>query len=69
MLRRDGAFVFRVNADNTAERIAVEPGVGAGDLISVSGALEPGDRVVVRGGERLQPGQPVKLLSAQAPAS
>lgn len=69
VLRRDGAFVFLVSADNTAERIAVVPGIGAGDLISVSGALEPGDRVVIRGGERLRPGQPVRLADAKAPSS
>lgn len=59
VLRRNGATVFRVNGDNVAERVEVTPGIGSGKLIQVSGPLQPGDRVVVRGGERLRPGQTV----------
>jgi RND family efflux transporter MFP subunit len=63
VLRRDGASVFRVTAQGTAERIEVVPGLGAGELVAVSGALSPGDRVIVRGAERLRAGQPVNILS------
>lgn len=63
VLRREGASVFVVNAeDNTAQQVPVEPGIGDGPLIEVTGGLEPGQTVIVRGNERLQPGQPVTIL-------
>jgi RND family efflux transporter MFP subunit len=62
VLRRDGATVFRIKDDGTAERVPVQPGLGDGMLIGVTGALSTGDRVVVRGAERLRPGQTVRIL-------
>jgi RND family efflux transporter MFP subunit len=62
VLRREGATVFRVGEDGLAEQIDVVPGVGADDMIAVSGRLAPGDRVVIRGAERLRPGQPVRIV-------
>jgi len=62
VLRRDGAFVFRISAENKAQRIAVKPGVASGPLVAVSGELNAGDTIVVRGGERLRPGSTVKIL-------
>lgn len=59
VLRRDGASVYRVLPDGTADRVAVEPGIAAGRYIEVTGGIEAGDRVVTRGGERLRPGQTV----------
>jgi RND family efflux transporter MFP subunit len=61
VLRAEGISVFVVNGDNTANQVAVTPGIGQGEDIEVSGDLEPGDRVVVRGNERLQPGQEVAI--------
>ena len=37
-----------------------------GDFIEVQGAIQPGDRVVIRGGERLRAGQEVEV-SEQVP--
>ena len=70
VLRRDGAFVFRVDAENKAQRVAVSLGVASGDLVAIisrgengeGGDLNVGDRVVTRGGERLRPGSTVKIL-------
>jgi RND family efflux transporter MFP subunit len=62
VLRREGASVFRIGANGTAERIEVMTGLGAGDLVAVSGALSAGDRVVIRGAERLRAGQAVTIL-------
>lgn len=62
VLRRDGAAVFRIGESGTAERLPVIPGASDGVLIEVVGAVQAGDRVVIRGAERLQPGQPVTIL-------
>ena len=59
VLRRDGTTVFRILADNTAERITVETGIAEGDFIEIIGAVQPGDAIVIRGGERLRAGQQV----------
>jgi RND family efflux transporter MFP subunit len=61
VLRREGAFVFRINDDTTAEQVNVMTGLGAGSLIEVIGDLRPGDRVVIRGAERLQTGTTVNI--------
>jgi RND family efflux transporter MFP subunit len=59
VLRRDGATVFRILEDNTAERISVETGIADGEYIEVIGEINPGDSVVTRGAERLRAGQEV----------
>ena len=63
VLRREGASVFRVNADMTAEKISVITGLGAGSLIEVIGELDVGDMVVVRGAERLNSGMSIQISS------
>lgn len=62
VLRGDGVSVFIIDEDNRAQRIRVSPGIGSGDLIEVNGPIQAGDRVVIRGNERLRPGQAVQLL-------
>ncbi len=47
--------------------VAVELGVTSGRLIQVSGPLTAGQQVVVRGNERLRPGQDV-VVSGELPA-
>ncbi len=59
VLRSEGNFVFRIGNNNVAEKISVTLGEGQGDLVSVLGDLAVGDRVAVRGVERLQDGQAV----------
>lgn len=61
VLRREGAFVFRINDEQIAEQVNVMTGLGAGNLIEVIGELQPGDRVVIRGAERLQDGTTVSI--------
>ena len=61
IVRSDGAHVFRVGKGGLAERIAVRVGNGDSQRVEVTGSLKAGDRVVVRGGERLRAGQPVKV--------
>lgn len=63
ILRRTGTSVFRIREDDTAERVTVTTGIAAGDFIEVIDGVRPGDRVVIRGGERLRDGQKVQVLS------
>jgi RND family efflux transporter MFP subunit len=57
-----GAGVYRVN-EAKAHLVPVETGPARGPLIEVVGDLKAGDAVVIRGNERLRPGQPVQVLS------
>ena len=72
VLRRNGASVYRVNDDGAVQKIDVITGLGAGSLIEVVGDIQSGDRVVVRGAERLDDGMQVDVResgSASANAS
>lgn len=60
VLRADGNYVFQINENNQARRVSVVLGEGQGDLVAVTGDLQPGDQVAVRGVERLTDGQLVK---------
>ena len=64
VLRRDGSSLFRLSSNDTAEKISVDVGIAVGNLVEVKGDLNDGDRVVVRGGERLRNGQAVTILKA-----
>ena len=68
VLRGGGVSVFRVKDDNTAEKVSVTTGVAQGDYIEVQGALNVGDKVVIRGGERLRPGQALRFSSGNTSA-
>ena len=52
--------VFRIQDDETVERVSVEVGSATGVWIGVRGAIQVGDRVVTRGNERVFPGQAVQ---------
>jgi RND family efflux transporter MFP subunit len=61
VLRGSDVFIMRVNIDNTVEKVNVETGIGLGGFVEVIGNVEQGDRIITRGGERLQSGQPVTI--------
>lgn len=63
ILRRSGASVFRVRDDQTVEQVNVITGLGAGGHIEVIGELAAGDRIVIRGAERLSSGMPVAVAA------
>jgi len=70
VLRRGGTSIFRMKEDGTVEKLSVRLGIAAGDLIEVhSESLQAGDRVIIRGGERLRPGQKVKVIETPASAN
>jgi len=61
--RTDRTYVMRVSGDNKAEQVVVTLGTSSGELVEVRGALNVGDRLVVRGAERLSAGQSVAVRS------
>jgi hypothetical protein len=61
VLRREGTSVFRIKEDMTAEQVNVITGLGAGSLIEIIGDVQPSDRVVIRGAERLSTGMTVQI--------
>jgi RND family efflux transporter MFP subunit len=64
VLRPEGQSVFIVDSNNQAQQVRVTVGVGQGEHIEILGAVSPGDRVVIRGNERLQPGQAVNIMDS-----
>ncbi len=55
-------FLFVVN-NGTAQPLPVSTGLAYKNLIEVIGPVETGQLVVIRGNERLRPGQPVKVVN------
>lgn len=66
VLRKDGTYVMRVDADGRVERLPVEAGAVQRGMVEVHGGVHAGDRLVVRGGERLQPGQSLTVAASAA---
>ena len=62
VLRPEGQSVFVVDTNNQAQQVKVTVGVGQGEHVEILGAVSPGDKVVTRGNERLQPGQAVNVM-------
>ena len=61
VLRGNDIYVMRVTHDNTVEKVSVETGIGLGGFVEVIGNVEQGDRIITRGGERIQAGQAVTI--------
>ena len=61
VLRGDEIYLFTVSPERRAVKVPVTTGAGRGSRISIQADLEVGDAVVVRGAERLQEGQRVKV--------
>jgi len=66
VLRSNAVFVMVVDADNVAHRVDVRLGSGGDTWIEIDGDVAAGDRVIVRGAERLSDGQTVEELDAVA---
>jgi RND family efflux transporter MFP subunit len=62
VLRPDGITVFVVDEEQKASQVTVTTGIDAGDRIEVFGELKDGDTVIIRGNERLRPGQSVSIM-------
>ncbi len=64
VLREDNTYVFKVDKKEQAQRVAVETGAEDGAMVEVRGQVAAGDRVIVRGAERLETGQKVRAVFA-----
>jgi membrane fusion protein (multidrug efflux system) len=54
-----GRFVFVVNSDNVVEQRRLSVGIERNGLVEVRDGLEPGERVIVQGQQRVRPGAKV----------
>jgi multidrug efflux system membrane fusion protein len=63
-----GTFVYLINADNTVSVRPIKLGVTEGDRVEVSSGLQPGDRIVIDGADKLRDGAKVTVRS-ETPAA
>lgn len=58
-------LIYKIGPDNTAEQVTAEVRTIIGLWVGVSAGISEGDRVIVRGAERLQPGQAVEVANTE----
>ena len=63
VIRQNGNKVFRVDDNGVAEAVSVTTGVANLSHIEIKNGIHVGDRVIVRGNERLRQGQKVDIQS------
>lgn len=59
VLKSGRSYLFKIGADNKAQQVNADILSTVGLWVSLRQGVEPGDRIVVRGAERLQPDQSV----------
>ncbi|MBI1329235.1 MAG: efflux RND transporter periplasmic adaptor subunit [Alphaproteobacteria bacterium] len=64
VLREDSTYLFKVDAKNQAQRVAIETGTEDGAMVEVRGPIKSGDKIVIQGAERLEVGDKVKPKAA-----
>jgi len=62
--RGNQAYVYKVREDGTAEQVTVQTTAIVGLWVGIAGGIAAGDRVIVRGAERLSPDQAVEVIGA-----
>jgi RND family efflux transporter MFP subunit len=62
--RGSDAFVYKVTSEGTAEQITANISSTVGLWVGIAEGIEAGDQVIIRGAERLSPGQPVNVIPA-----
>ena len=63
VIRQSGIAIYRINTQDRAELIPVQTGISNTKYIQVIGDVSIGDKIVIRGNERLRPGQAVKIIN------
>jgi len=70
LVQRGGqSFIYKVSSAGVAEQISAEIESTVGLWVGIASGIEAGDQVVIRGGERLAPGQPVEIISGPGTAA
>ena len=59
-----GFYVYVVNADSSVSTRIVKPGPADGNWMAVEGPLQPGDKVVIDGADRLRDGAKVEVIAS-----
>jgi RND family efflux transporter MFP subunit len=62
VLRDDNTYIFKVDGKGVVQRVAVETGAEQGALVEIKGSLAAGERVIVRGAERMAAGEKVRAV-------
>ena len=62
-----GPFVYVIKADSTTELRPVTLGQRQGDRVVVEKGLAAGERIVLKGHQRIMPGAPVREETPKAP--
>jgi RND family efflux transporter MFP subunit len=68
VIRQTHSYVMRVAQNGTVERREVESGSAIEDLVEIRSGVAAGDRLVVRGAERLEPGQAITITDPRPAA-
>lgn len=63
-----GFFVWRIGADENAERVSVSVGVRQADRVEIEADLQPGDRIVTAGTHKVRAGAKVTPVAAATAA-
>ena len=64
LVERGGqAYFYKLTGDGMAEQVAADVTATVGLWVGVGSGVDVGDRVIVRGAERLAPGQPVEVAA------
>jgi RND family efflux transporter MFP subunit len=69
VIRQAHSYVMRVAQNGTVERREVEAGATVDDLVEIRSGVAAGDRLVVRGSERLEHGQAVMVAQPRSAAA
>jgi len=69
VIRQTQSYVMRVTPNGTVERREVDSGSAVDDLVEIRSGVAVGDRLVVRGAERLEPGQAVTVAQPRSAAA
>ncbi len=62
VIKGNETFFYRVSNDGTAEQFQAKVTAVDGQWAAISNPISEGDKIVIRGAERLQPGQPVNVI-------
>ena len=62
--RGGAAYFYKVTDDDAAEQVTANITSTVGMWVAIADGVEAGDQVIVRGAERLQPGQPVEIIES-----